>query len=75
MDQNISDAKFWMLQYSDINQKHKADMIKMKEDIVRKMDVAMDEMKTKVSIQDLRINFKALNDLLFVKFTQMEDCK
>lgn len=39
------------------------------------MDSMKFELNKRVSNTDLKLNFKALNDMLFIKFTQLEDIK
>ena len=39
------------------------------------MDNVLEQVEAKVSINDMKLNFKTLNDMLFVKFRQLEDTK
>ena len=39
------------------------------------MDNVIVQVRNRVSIKDMKLNFKALNDMLFVKFGQLEDVK
>jgi len=39
------------------------------------MDNVLEQVEQKVSINDMLLNFKTLNDMLFVKFRQLEDTK
>jgi hypothetical protein len=37
-------------------------------EIEGKLDLVKNEIKTRVSVRDLKLNFKTLNDMLYVKF-------
>jgi hypothetical protein len=39
------------------------------------MDNVLTQMDHKVGVHDLKLNFKKLNDMLFIKFKQLEDTK
>jgi hypothetical protein len=39
------------------------------------MENMNESMNKRVSIEDLKLNFKTLNDMLYVKFCQLEDVK
>jgi predicted metal-dependent peptidase len=68
MDSNISDCKFWVQKYTAAFKSHEATMVQADTDVKSMMDRAMEEMKKKISIKDMALNFKALNDLMFTKF-------
>jgi hypothetical protein len=68
MDQNISDCKFWVMNYADSFKAHEKLMTKIEGDVSLKVKTAMHEMNKKISINDIKLNFRALNDLMFVKF-------
>jgi hypothetical protein len=40
-----------------------------------RLDSVLEDLRLRVSITDMKLNFKKLNDMLFIKFTQVEDVK
>jgi hypothetical protein len=50
-------------------------MLGLKTEINGRLDNVLDQLNLRVSIDDVTLNFERLNDLLLVKFSQVEDTK
>jgi len=50
-------------------------MASLKEQLNGRMDNVLTEMAHKCGVHDMRLNFKKLNDMLYIKFKQLEDTK
>ena len=50
-------------------------MVGLRLELTGRLDTALDSLNRFVTLRDIRINFKTLNDMLFVKFRQLEDTK
>ena len=71
MDQTINDTKFWLDKYNEndiqINQ--------IKAEFEGKLEALEFQVSRRPTNDDLQKNFKRLNDILLVKFSQVEDVK
>jgi hypothetical protein len=43
--------------------------------INERLETVLDQIENKVNLADMKMNFKTLTDMLFVKFRQLEDTK
>jgi hypothetical protein len=43
-------------------------MLGLKEELTGRMNTTLEQLRRRVTIKDMKLNFKALNDLLLVKF-------
>lgn len=50
-------------------------MVGLRLELTGRLDTALDSLNRFVTLRDVKINFKTLNDMLFVKFRQLEDTK
>lgn len=75
LNSTVQDAKYWLDKYTDQYKSHDKKMAGMRVEMTGKMENILEQIQLRVSIRDMKSNFKALNDLLFVKFSQLEDVK
>lgn len=75
MESTISDAKFWLDKYSKAYKENDAKIGEMQGEFNGRFDSLLFELTRRVSVDDFRRNFDKLNDILFIKFSQVEDMK
>lgn len=68
LDQTINDSKFWLDKYTDHYKKNEKQVASLKAETNGRMDTLFFQLSRKISIDDMRKNFKALNDMLYIKF-------
>ena len=61
--------------YSHTYNLHDAEFKSIKTVLEGRLDNVLEQVESKVSHNDMQLNFKTLNDMLFVKFRQLEDSK
>jgi len=52
-----------------------AGLQKTKIELKGDVDAVRFELSRRLTVEDMKVNFKALSDMLFVKFSQLEDLK
>lgn len=65
----VNDSKFWLDNFMKANTEQETSLKKTKVEIQGEVEALKFQMTRKLGIEDMRGNFKALTDLLFVKFT------
>jgi len=75
MDKTIADSKYWLETYTEGYKKHDLKMVEIVELVKGRIQNMNESMSKRVSIEDMKLNFKTLNEMLLVKFRQMEDVK
>jgi chromosome segregation ATPase len=68
LDATIQDTKFWLTKYTDTFAKHDKEMLSIKEELNGRLNTTLEQLRRRVTIKDMKLNFKSLNDLLLVKF-------
>lgn len=71
----VDDTKFWLDKFMKSFADQEASLQKTKVEISGEVTAIKFQLTRKLSIEDMRVNYKALTDLLFVKFTQVEEMK
>lgn len=71
----LEDSKFWMDEHKKNYEEQERYLNKLKGEMQSDMDRLQYNMGKLVTSHDMHLNIKALNDLMFVKFTQLEDVK
>jgi len=75
LDKTIEDSKYWLATYTETFKEHDKDMKGLQTELCGRLESVNDNLRLRVSINDMKLNFKSLNDMLFVKFKQVEDVK
>ena len=75
LDKTIEDAKYWLETYTAAFKAHDKDMQGLRTELSGRLGTVIDACALRVSITDMTLNFKTLNDMLFVKFQQVEEVK
>ena len=75
LDKTMEDSKYWLEKYTDSFREHDKNMNGLRTELNGRFDNIRDQLSGRVSVRDMELNFKVLNDLLFVKFSQIEDTK
>ena len=75
MEQTINDSKYWLEKYTKAYKDNDKTISQYRTEFEGRMDTVMMQLERRVTNDDIRKNFKALNDMLFIKFKQLEDVK
>ena len=75
MDQTISDSKFWLEKYTKAYKENDRKIGEMQGEFNGRLDTVFFQLTRRVTVDDLKKNFDKLNDMLFIKFKQVEDNK
>ena len=75
MDQVISDSKFWMEKYTKAYKENDAKIGEMQGEFNGRIETIFFQLGRRVTVDDMKKNFNKLNDMLYIKFTQVEDNK
>ena len=75
LEKTVGDCKYWLDKYTESFKQHDKVMLGLKTEINGRLDNVLDQLNLRVSIEDVTLNFERLNDLLLVKFSQVEDTK
>lgn len=75
MQATITDAKFWLDKYCKAHRENDAKIGEMQGEFNGRFDTLLFELARRVSVDDFRRNFDKLNDILFIKFSEVEDMK
>jgi hypothetical protein len=68
LNDTIGDAQYWLKTYTDSFKEHDKRMVGLRMELTGRLDTALDSLNRFVTLRDIRINFKTLNDMLYVKF-------
>lgn len=75
MDQTINDTKFWLDKYTKAYKENDIQINQIKAEFEGKLEALEFQVSRRPTNDDLQKNFKRLNDILLVKFSQVEDVK
>lgn len=75
MEATITDAKFWLDKYCKALKENDAKIGEFQGEFNGRFDALLFELGRRVSVDDFRRNFDKLNDILFIKFSEVEDMK
>ena len=75
LDRTIEDCKFWLEKYTTSFKSSDRDFKTIQKKLEGQMEIVLHEAQKCVTEDDMKINFKTLNDMMFVKFSQLEDTK
>jgi len=75
MDQTISDSKFWLEKYTKAYKENDRKIGEMQGEFNGRLDTIFFQLTRRVTVDDMKKNFDKLNDMLFIKFKQVEDNK
>jgi hypothetical protein len=75
MDKTIADSKYWLEKYTNGFKEHDMKMTELSTLLNGRVDNITELMSKRISVEDMKLNFKTLNTMLLVKFRQMEDTK
>jgi hypothetical protein len=75
MDQVISDCKYWMEKYSTGYKENEKRIAEMHADFTGRIETIFYQLSRRVTDDDMKKNFKRLNEMLAIKFNQVEDVK
>lgn len=75
MDQSITECKFWLDKYTNAYKHNDARLEEMHTTFSGRIETIFDQISRRPSNDDMKKNFDKLNDLLFIKFSQLEDMK
>lgn len=73
--QTMKDTQYWLEKYQQSHRAAELALATTQSDLKGKMAEIEFDLSRKISTVDMSANFKALNDMLFVKFSQLEDIK
>ena len=73
--QTMKDTQYWLEKYEQSHRAAELALATTQSDLKGKMAEIEFDLSRKISTVDMSANFKALNDMLFVKFSQLEDIK
>ena len=71
--QTMKDTQYWLDKYAQSHRAAEIALATTTSDLNGKMDKIEFDLSRKISLVDISANFKALNDMLFIKFGQLED--
>ena len=75
MDQVLADAKFWLEKYTKAYRDNDAKIGAMQGEFNGRIETIFYQISQRVTVDDMKKNFTKLNDMLAVKFKQVEDNK
>lgn len=75
MDQTIADAKFWLEKYTKGYKENDAKIGELQGEFNGRIDTILFQLSRRVTVDDMKKNFDKLNDMLFLKFQQVEENK
>ena len=75
MEQVVADAKFWIEKYTKAYKENDAKIGEMQGEFNGRLDTILFQVDRRVTVDDVKKNFDKLNDMLFIKFKQVEDNK
>jgi hypothetical protein len=75
LDQTINDSKFWLETYTKSFKDNAQQIAEYRLDLEGRIDALMFQLNRRPTSDDMTKNFKRLNDVLLVKFKQLEDIK
>ena len=75
MDTTIADAKFWLEKYTKGYKENDAKIGEMQGEFNGRIDTILFQLDRRVTVDDMKKNFNKMNDMLFIKFSQVEDTK
>lgn len=75
MEQTVNDSKYWLEKYTKAYKDNDKTIAQYRSEFEGRLDTLMLQLDRRVTNDDIRKNFKALNDMLFIKFRQLEDVK
>ena len=75
MEQCLNDSKYWLDKYTKAFKDNDNSIIRMQEEFNGRIETVFYQLSRRVSNDDFKKNFDKLNDMLAIKFTQLEDVK
>ena len=75
MDRTIADAKFWMEKYTKAYKENDAKIGELQGEFNGRIETIFFQLGRRVTVDDMKKNFDKLNDMLFIKFQQVESNK
>ena len=75
MDKTIQDCKYWLDKYTKAYKENDAKIGELQGEFNGRIETIFFQLDRRVTIDDMRKNFNKLNDMLFIKFTQVEQNK
>ena len=75
MDQTLSDSKFWLEKYTDAFKESEKKVAEMQSEFNGRVDTLLYQVSRRVTNDDLKKNMSKMNEMLFIKFRQLEDTK
>jgi hypothetical protein len=71
----VNDCKYWLNKYTQAYKYTDKNVAAFREEFNGRFDTILYQLNRRVTNDDIRKNFTKLNDMLFVKFKQVEDVK
>ena len=75
MQKTITDAKFWLDKYTKAYKENDAKIGEMQGEFNGRLDAQNFQLQRRITVEDMKANFNKLNDMLYIKFTQLDDMK
>lgn len=75
MDQVLSDSRYWLENYTKAYRENDKRIADMKSEFNGRLDTIFYQLTRRVTNDDLKKNMTKLNEMLFIKFRQLEDVK
>ena len=75
MDNVLSDSRYWMQTYSKAYKENDKKISDMQSEFNGRIETIFYQLTRRVTNDDLQKNMKKLNEMLFIKFKQLEDTK
>eukprot|EP00352_Strombidinopsis_acuminata_P000101 CAMPEP_0176338600 /NCGR_PEP_ID=MMETSP0126-20121128/81_1 /TAXON_ID=141414 ORGANISM="Strombidinopsis acuminatum, Strain SPMC142" /NCGR_SAMPLE_ID=MMETSP0126 /ASSEMBLY_ACC=CAM_ASM_000229 /LENGTH=123 /DNA_ID=CAMNT_0017681661 /DNA_START=521 /DNA_END=892 /DNA_ORIENTATION=- len=75
MDAQFTETKYWLEKYTTSYRDNDKLVNSFRAETRGKIERMDDILDRKVTVEDMKKNFRALNDMLFIKFKQVEDLK
>ena len=72
MDRTIQDCKYWLDKYTKAYKENDAKIGELQGEFNGRIETIFFQLDRRVTIDDMRKNFNKLNDMLFIKFTEVE---
>ena len=75
MQKTVTDAKYWLDKYTKAYKENDAKIGEMQGEFNGKIEAQNFQLQRRITVEDMKANFGKLNDMLYIKFTQLEDMK
>lgn len=75
MEQVIADSKYWLDNYTKAYKENDKKIGEIQGEFNGRFETVLYQLERRITVDDMKKNFDKLNDMLFIKFKQVEDNK